>query len=524
MQPHNYNKPFFDVVFSLGIGFSFGVACIIPDTIFGLLLASSASIGLWFLFQKEGRVLLSFFLVGFAFHLVSMWWIGSTIERFGGFNWIAANALLLLYCGASSIQFVLSACLGLFLSRGTARGIAFLFSWMFFEICFPRLFPWGLGNFFIYANFFVTFAEYVGASGLSFLVLIISWGGYSIIKDFYGNTFYHFRKKNIIISASILLLFITGFFLDEKAKKVESNASSIHALVVQGNLDIHEKGAMSYLEANINTYQNLTREGILQAKEAIDLIIWPETVMNYWTPLMYEHYPELYFDPFPDLEIPLLYGSLAYYLEEGEAREDAKMYNAGIVRIPGGILSLYYAKRVLMPFGEYVPFGDMFPWIRSMVPLQGEFSRGPVASPLSIETSNRNIKVGVLVCYEDLVSGISRDYVNQNADLLVNLTNDAWYGNSPAPYQHDLLARFRAIETRRALIRATNTGFTTLVSSRGEIVESFPLFEKKAGVFQVPLMSGSTFYVRWGDWPLYGVLLILGVILGGPFFFNFKKR
>jgi len=106
-----------------------------------------------------------------------------------------------------------------------------------------------------------------------------------------------------------------------------------------------------------------------------------------------------------------------------------------------------------------------------------------------------------LICYEDLMPWLSRRFVAaSHANLLVNLTNDGWFGNTVAPWQHARLAQWRAIETRRSLVRATNTGVTTIINPRGEMLETLPVFSTGVLTAKVPLMRGKTFYVQFGDW------------------------
>jgi len=125
------------------------------------------------------------------------------------------------------------------------------------------------------------------------------------------------------------------------------------------------------------------------------------------------------------------------------------------------------------------------------------------------------VKIAPLICYEDLMPELSRAFVREKkANLLVNLTNDAWYGSTVAPWQHARLAQWRAIETRRSLLRVTNTGVTTLINAKGERVETLPIFTPAVLKTQVEILEGETLYVRFGDWFAWGVtLLTLGIIL-----------
>jgi apolipoprotein N-acyltransferase len=133
---------------------------------------------------------------------------------------------------------------------------------------------------------------------------------------------------------------------------------------------------------------------------------------------------------------------------------------------------------------------------------------GPVVFNLQ-----RGVRVGSLICYEDLMPYLSRKFVSETrANLLVNLTNDAWYGKSVGPWQHLWLAQSRAIETRRSLLRVTNTGVTSLVNAKGEIVRTLPMFTAQTMQTEVEILNGETYYVRFGDWFAWGLTIFTAAI------------
>jgi apolipoprotein N-acyltransferase len=120
------------------------------------------------------------------------------------------------------------------------------------------------------------------------------------------------------------------------------------------------------------------------------------------------------------------------------------------------------------------------------------------------------VRLAPLICYEDLMPELSRKFVSQTrANLLVNLTNDAWYGKSVGPWQHLRLAQSRAIETRRSLLRVTNTGVTSLVNAKGEIVKTLPMFTPATLQTEVDILNEETFYVRFGDWFAWGITIVV---------------
>jgi apolipoprotein N-acyltransferase len=138
----------------------------------------------------------------------------------------------------------------------------------------------------------------------------------------------------------------------------------------------------------------------------------------------------------------------------------------------------------------------------------------PGGGPYTLDLQG-SIHVGPLICYEDLMPELTRAFVKTGkANVFVNLTNDAWYGRTVAPWQHARLAQWRAIETRRSLVRVTNTGITSVINPNGEMIQSLPLFKATVLKADVPLLDGETLYIRFGDWFAWSATLIsLAVLL-----------
>ena len=171
----------------------------------------------------------------------------------------------------------------------------------------------------------------------------------------------------------------------------------------------------------------------------------------------------------------------------------------------------YYDKVHLVPFGEYVPLKRFIPFVHRMVDSIGEFSTGP--RPYGLHHPQG--KIGVLICFETIFPEISRALKRDGCRLLVNITNDAWFGRTSAPYQHLSMLTLRAVENRVWIARAANTGFSAVIDASGRIVQKSSLFEKATLQAIIPLRRESTFYSRYGDW-LVGCcfLVVLAGLLG----------
>ncbi len=186
----------------------------------------------------------------------------------------------------------------------------------------------------------------------------------------------------------------------------------------------------------------------------------------------------------------LLFGSPAY---ERINRRTEYLDSAFLLGADGRLLGRS-DKVHLVPFGEYVPFGRFLPFVNKLAVGIGDFSPGTV-SPLPMDGAN----AGVLVCYEGIFPELARDYVRRGSDLLVNITNDAWFGRSSAPYQLLAMTRFRAVENRVWVARAANTGVSAFITPAGRILARTPLFEATALTGKVGLGARSTLYNRIGD-------------------------
>jgi apolipoprotein N-acyltransferase len=185
---------------------------------------------------------------------------------------------------------------------------------------------------------------------------------------------------------------------------------------------------------------------------------------------------------------------------------------------PEGKLTTYYDKIHCVPFGEYVPFGDVFPFLRKLTGIYEDTTPGShyTLFPLDKETTG-----GVNICFEDVFPGISRTFTQRGAELLLTLTNDGWYAESAGSRQHMIHAVFRAIENKRPLFRSGNNSDTCLILPSGRVEnrlvnkETGNPFFRGSGVYKVPIWKGTglTFYTKWGDVFSWGCAMLSAVFL-----------
>ena len=182
-------------------------------------------------------------------------------------------------------------------------------------------------------------------------------------------------------------------------------------------------------------------------------------------------------------------------------------YNSAYLISPGTKNIVKYDKAHLVPYGEYVPFKKWLPFLGKLVAQVGDFRPGTPGKTLPWKKN----ALGVQICYEIIFPGLSRAMVKNDAALLINITNDAWFGTTSGPYQHFSMTIFRAVENRRALARSANTGISGFIDPVGRILASTALLEEAAVTRELPLIHKKTFYTRFGD-------LLALACLAGTFF------
>jgi len=173
-----------------------------------------------------------------------------------------------------------------------------------------------------------------------------------------------------------------------------------------------------------------------------------------------------------------------------------KLQNRAYLVTQEGKIAGSYAKQHLVPFGEYVPFQKLLFFVHRLVQAAGDFVPGTSSSPMAFGSK----PLGALICYEAVFPELSRETVLQGAEVLVNVTNDAWYGRTSAPYQHMEMAGWRAVECRVPLIRAANTGISAIFDAAGRPCGTLPLFEAGQLTCSIRSFRLVTVYVRYGDW------------------------
>lgn len=461
-----------------------------------------------FLLALDGkRPITSFFIgyfLGILFFAGTLYWF-VYVTRLGA-------SLLILYFGIYFAFFGLG--YRLFSRQSILAKIIFLPSlWVGLEFIRGHLFTgfgWvNLGHSQYKILPLIQIADSTGVFGISFLIVAVN----VLLKEWLGakaGEADSIRKQRFLsaVIVSSLLILTVGYGFYRLGTKVSRETVSV--AVIQANTPQELKWQKSAWPSIMKTYLDLTREA---AGENPDIMIWPETAF----PGFIWEAPQLFLDLrsfIAQLKVSLLLGVVTQL-------NDA-YYNSALLIDRDGEVIVQHDKLHLVPFGEYVPLRKVFPFLSDIAPI-GDFNAGdkftlfPVLSRESEAKSPAGF-FSVLICFEDTVPEISAGFVRAGANLLINITNDAWFHDTKEPFLHMQDAVFRAVENRKYLIRAANTGVSCFIDSRGRVINRVENKDKKATyvsgykIERVGLNNQKTFYTKYGDVFTY---LCFGSILWG---------
>jgi apolipoprotein N-acyltransferase len=457
------------------------------------------------------------FVAGFVHFATLLYWVIFVMGHYGHLHWTVALLILLLlafYLGLYPACFSLSCALlrgsrfASFKAAGVWVGLEYIRSFLLTG------FPWCLLG---YSQFerleVIQVADLVGVYGVSFLIVLTN----AVIHNLLGERSFS-RQGSMAweLSMAVVALASTlayGFFHLHSADGREKDPGSALIAVIQGNIDQAIKWNPEYQERTVQTYRRLS---LSVSGRKPDLLVWPETSVPFFFQEPSELGRQVAMLP-RETGAPLLFGSPAYKREKGAT----SFLNRAYMITPDRALSGFYDKVHLVPFGEYVPLKKLLFFAERLVVSAGDFASGEKLEPIGPPP----LSVGVLICYESIFPELARAHVKKGARVLANLTNDAWFGMTSAPYQHFSMAVFRAVENRRPLVRAANTGFSGFISTKGEIIDRGDLFQEEVLLATLPLgNSTTTVYTRHGDFLALG-LLVLGLInLLYVLWYDFRKR
>ncbi len=476
--------PKFYIPFSFLIGFYFFIKLINENNLKNTFLYSS--------------------FVGFIFSLFSFYWINYSVVYYGDVSIFVAVPLFVLFSLVFGIfQFGFSGLIAKILINRYKLEVVFLFPfiWVFIEICrefFPfGGFPWNLAGYMVsYINPIAQITSITSIYGLSFLVIFIS-----------VSTFYFFYKKNFIsffiIIFSFVIVISVFIYGNYRINNYKLSGKQVKVSIIQGNIPEDMKMSVEGKPEIIQKYIRFIKEAY--KKDRPDLIVLPESALPFPPMAVENKLKTEFFHKIKNIKVPMVIGFDNYYIRG----DKLFLYNSMFLYDERHIVKNSYNKIKLVPFGEYVPFpfkvfASLFPYLEGY-----DFIKGKRKKLLVY----KDFRILPLICFEGIFPNFVASNSKRKPNVIINITNDAWFKTTSAPYQHFEMVRVRAIETGTFLVRAANTGISGFVSPTGKIIKSLGLFEEGFITGKIYLYNKETFFEKYRIKIFYFSLLIFLFIL-----------
>jgi apolipoprotein N-acyltransferase len=450
--------------------------------------------------QAPKRALALGVVNGLVMNVFGFYWLQTMLQTFSGFPAPVCFLFVLIIC---MYQGGRGGLLGWLYARASARGWPampmFLAAFVASELVYPLLFPW----YFAASLHNVPALTQVADLGGPILIgLVVVTANLAIAEPILARLEGRPFRPKVAVGALIPLV-LSAIYGAIRIKQVDAavqTAPPVKVGLVQGNMGLLQKreDPAEGLRRHLRMTQELKQKGA-------ELVVWSESSVTFAVPeeighaLMHDRVGQ-------HLGIPAIIGGV-YYRDDPD-RE--RFFNTALSTDEKGYVNGRYDKHFLLAFGEYLPFGDTFPVLYDWSPHSGRFSPGTKLDPLIARVKGADHVVSALICYEDILPGFTNGAVSHaNPELLVNMTNDAWFGDTSEPWEHLALAQFRAIEHRRYLVRSTNSGVSAFVDPVGRVVSHTQTFKTESQMADIHWMRASTVYEAIGDSLWY--LTALGV-------------
>ena len=441
-------------------------------------------------------------ITGFVHFAGTVYWTGATVSTFGGLpvafgvfvSGLLALLLALFVGGFGAVMAIL-------IRRYGEVGLWIAPSaWVTFEYLRGTYlfggFPWiPLGNAMVTLLPIAQLASVVGVVGLSVYVALLNTG-FAIAAMSDG------RKRAVAAGATLSLIVVVSVWGGMRlSANTLTTGTPIKVGLIQGNIAQTDKWNPARSGMILDRYLQLSRQAV---DNGAQLLIWPESS----TPFYFEEDPAggLVRNMVREFGVPLLLGS-----DEFEEGPPARNYNAGFMLDKGGATAAVYRKIHLVPFGEYVPMQKLLFFIGPLVEAVSAFTAGTRVTMLPVEGH----MISTAICYEVTFPPLAREAVREGSEMLTTITNDAWYGESSAAFQHFEMAAMRAIEQGRYLVRSANTGISGIIDPYGRMLIRTNLFETAAVVGEARFVQARTVYATIGDLAAYvsAAIVVLALAL-----------
>ncbi len=488
------------------------------------------------------------------FSALSTWWVGSWQAKADPFLMISCVLLVLIHPLFFVLPLVIYRAVRLRSSRLYA--LAFLpFLWCggeYLHALTDASYPWlTLGNTQTYNLFYIQFIEFTGVWGLSLLLMIQNSAITAMLFSLEWEE--RFRRRVArgaiaVLALTIIPPFLYGFYAlatDIPPSYLGQSDASLVVTVVQPNVNPWDKWNQADTTDQIAVNYDLSR-GAIDSSRRTQMFLWTENAIPYpVTKPGWEAQRDRMSSAVGALGVPVLTGFPDYRVYDDPAaapassRKDVRYlpdgkldtfrwdyFNAAGLFVPGRGLTGAYHKMQLVPFGERIPFVDQVPWLMSMLSWDvgiSTWAKGQHITTFAVPWNGEVTHGASVICFESVYPNIVRQFVDSGANFLTVITNDGWYLGTPGPLQHERFAQLRAIENRRSVARAANTGISAFIDPYGRIMSETREGEAATLTAAIELRDDLTLYTRWGDW-LPKLALAVALLMGGAAFIGRRRR
>lgn len=451
-------------------------------------------------------------LAGFVFALGALYWTVNPIDHYTDAPFVLALAVLVLLAAAMGCYMAVFSG-GVYLARRTPVPLFLSAPLLWVSVEWlrsigPLAFPWVALGYSQYQHLdLIQVAELAGVYGLSAVIVAGNAAVYGVLA-----------RRSVSVTARItpllLVAAVVGVLTVAGARRrmevlATPPAGEVRVGLVQANIDQGGKWDPAFRMAAIERHAALTARA---KADGAGLVIWPETAVPFYFQTDGMERQQLV-DLAVTMGVDLVFGAPGFSDADGRL----KLFNRAYLVRRDGTVGGTYDKLRLVPFGEYVPFQTLFFFVDKIVEGVGDFMPGTDATVFAVPEG----RFGVLICYEGIFPDLSRRLVRSGANFLVNITNDAWFGDTAAPHQHLSMVTFRAIENRVPIVRVANTGISAIIDVDGHIRWQTALFAATARTDTIAWARRETVYTRHGDVLVWAsglaslVLIGYGVVRGG---------
>jgi apolipoprotein N-acyltransferase len=457
--------------------------------------------------QTPRRAAFIGWLAGFTMTMAGFYWLLEMLETFSGFPLPLCILFMAILCAYQAGRIALLGFLSARAeSKGWPPGLAFGLGFVASEQAFPLLFPWSYAATVHGLPVLVQLAELGGPILVALPLVCVNLAVVELVVA--RREARAIRTRSVVALA--LMPAVAAIYGVVRISSVDArvkDAPKGRVGIVQANMSLF--GKRRDREEGLKRHLVLTHE--LAKTGPLDLVVWSETsvmgavdesALDVAIPARFAR----------EIGVPALFGAVLSRPVDDE--RERVFFNSAILTNERGDVKGRYDKQFLLAFGEYLPLGNTFPVLYRMSPNSGRFTPGTSLEPLA----DGQHQIATFICYEDIVPSFVNGIVNNgDPDLLANLTNDAWFGDTTEPWIHLSLAKLRAVEHRRYFVRSTNSGVSALIDPVGRVVAHTKTFEAKAIDGTVAWLRGTTLYGILGDGPFWlATLVALYAALKGP--------